>query len=278
MPAAPTLPSVPLWGVWFSSALSTLLPRHEHKYPELNLIISGSLAYRVQDHDEVLEAHSGQLVVLPADAHHELVRASEDLALWVLELNGVAQLPWLAEAHVFTPDVKWKKSTIAETRRLWLRPALTEALAIQGQLGNSLLSFRGSDCAPHPEPLHPAVVRAKEVCELRVHEELDIARLAQQSGLSTSRLAHLFAEQVGVTPLQYRNFARVQHFIRTYDDTKRDLLRASLRAGFGSYAQFHRVFRQVCGEPPAMHFRWLTGSGAVSAQRTLGETAEPLSA
>jgi AraC-like DNA-binding protein len=123
-------------------------------------------------------------------------------------------------------------------------------------------------------PVHPAVAQAKSVCEQLADRQLDIARLAEQSGLSASRLAHLFAEQLGITPLQYRNFARVQHFIRSYDGDERNLLRAALRAGFGSYAQFHRAFRQVCGEAPAVHFKWLANSARIDAKRTLGSTAE----
>lgn len=272
MQPVPQTPSAPLWGVWFSSALSTSLTRHQHGCPELNLVMSGSLVYRVDGREELLEAHAGQLIVLPAGVPHELIQTSEDVALWVIELNGVATIPGFAEAGALTPDSQWKKSTIAEARRLWLRPPAHEALEIQTELWKSFLSFESPSRAPRQESLHPAVVRAKDVCELCVDEDLDIARLARHAGLSASRLAHLFAEQVGVTPLQYRNFARVQHFIRTYAGDEGDLLRAALRAGFGSYAQFHRVFRQVCGKSPAMHLRWLTHSRAPNSRRTLGET------
>ena len=133
---------------------------------------------------------------------------------------------------------------------------------MQQQLWGAFSAFREAPFTPHPDGLHPAVVRAKDVCEACVAHELDVARLARESGLSASRLAHLFAEQVGVTPLQYRNFARIQHFIRTYNGDERNLLRAALGAGFGSYAQFHRVFKTLTGRSPADYRKDLLSSGA----------------
>ena len=187
-----------------------------------------------------------------------------------MELNGVVGLPWLEQPQVVTPEAWWRKSLVMATRRLWLRPGAAEAGGLQQQLLELLLSFRtGSDHRPLP-PLHPAVQRAKRVCETAVAEELDVSALARQSGISASRLAHIFTQQLGLTPVQYRNFARVQHFIRTYNGDEGNLLRAALRAGFGSYAQFHRVFRQICGEPPATHVQWLWRSGEVDARLTLG--------
>ncbi len=270
MPADNAACSEAQWGVWFSSALSTLLPPHSHDCAELNLVMSGSLAYRVQGRASDLEGVQGQLIVLPAGIDHELIRSSEDLTLWVFELNGAPPLEWLNEARAFSAAPDWRKGFVAETRRLWLRPPAGEAARIQAGLWQSLLSFQEDENARQPKALHSAVARAKRVCERSVARELDIAGLARQSGLSASRLAHLFADQVGISPLQYRNFARVQHLIRNYNGDERNLLRAALRAGFGSYAQFHRVFRQVCGKPPAAHLNWLLRNEEMDAQRTLG--------
>lgn len=239
--------------------------------------MSGSLKYRVQGLAAELEARAGQLIVLPAGVTHELVRTSEDVALWVMELNGNPPLDWLSRPQVLAPGAGWRKSLITDTRRLWLRPPLQETFELQQRLFTTLSSFKNVPHAPRPPDLHPAVKRAKNLCERQVHEELDATTIARVSGLSASRLAHLFSEQLGISPLQYRNFAQVQRFIQAYNDDERNLLRAALAAGFGSYAQFHRVFRQVCGEHPSAHFRWLSESGEVDARRTLIGTVSQLS-
>lgn len=261
------------WGVWFSAASSTLLPAHRHDHAELNLVMSGSVAYRLLGRESWLEARAGQLVVIPAGMGHELVRCSPDLTLWVIELRGAEPLSWAAHPHVLSPTAAWRRSALLAIRKLWLRPADDEAVALRTRLWRAFLSLEVT--APKQSlPLHPAVLQAKLVCERLADGKLDVSRLASESGLSASRLAHLFAEQLGITPLQYRNFARVQYFIRSYDGDERNLLRAALRAGFGSYAQFHRIFRQVCGVPPAVHFKWLASSARVDAKLTLGSMAK----
>jgi AraC-like DNA-binding protein len=241
----------------------------------LNLIMSGRIAYRLPDLDLELEAEAGQLMVLPAGHRHELARTSEEVTLWVIELNNFEPLPWLEKPAVLTPSVAFRKEMVAGARRLWLRPPLPECEEVQGKLAELLATFEDSPDAPRPAPLHPAVLRAKHICENHLSDELDAATLARESGLSSSRLAHLFTAQVGVSPLQYRNFSQVQHFIRNYSGDERSLLRSALAAGFGSYAQFHRVFWQVCGERPTSHFKWLKGSGQVDVHRTLLTASAP---
>lgn len=266
-----------VWGVWFSSTLSTLLPAHQHTCPELNVLMSGSLGYRVKGVDGPLVAQAGQMLVLPQGVDHELVHASEDVALWVMELNGAHSYPWLERAQVFSLEHESRKIIVSGARSLWLRPPRAEVDALQSKLWEALGALRCSDDALQLERVHPAVERAKHVCENQVDKALDIEQLARACGLSTSRLAHLFSDQVGITPLQYRNFVRVQQFVRTYKEDERNLLRAALQFGFGSYAQFHRVFRQVCGTSPAEHFRWLAESKHVDAQTTLRATALQMS-
>ena len=262
------------WGVWFSTSSSTLLPRHEHEYAELNLILSGRLAYRLDESSPLLEGQAGQLVVIPRGASHELIRSSEDLALWVIELKGSDQLPRLSQAAVLTPTERWRKAALTVLRKLWLRPTQDEGALLQTRFWSALSSLESTPVL-RSLAMHPAVLQAKSVCEKPTLQKLDISTLARKSGLSAGRLAHLFADQLGITPLQYRNFAHVQRFIRTYDGDERNLLGAALRSGFGSYAQFHRTFRQVCGETPATHFKWLSRSGQVDARRTLAYVAEP---
>lgn len=265
------------WGIWFSAASSTLLPRHQHEYAELNLIMSGTLAYRLDDASPLLEGHAGQLIALPPAVAHELTRSSEDLALWVIELKGTRPPGWLTAPAVSTPTERWRKAVLGVLRKLWMRPPDGDAIALQERLWAAFSSAETIAVA-RPLPIHPAVLQAKHVCERHSGRKLDISSLAEQSGLSSSRLAHLFAEQLGITPLQYRNFAHVQRFIRSYDGDERKLLSAALAAGFGSYAQFHRAFRQVCGETPAAHFKWLAKNAEVDARRTLAYVAQSPSA
>ncbi|HKJ91178.1 MAG TPA: helix-turn-helix domain-containing protein, partial [Oceanipulchritudo sp.] len=76
------------------------------------------------------------------------------------------------------------------------------------------------------------------------------------AGLSYSRLGCLFREQMGETLGAYRKRLRVQRFqylAGNYPD--RTLLDCALEAGFGSYAQAHRVIRECTGKAPREFIR-----------------------
>jgi AraC-like DNA-binding protein len=86
-------------------------------------------------------------------------------------------------------------------------------------------------------PLVAAVVQA-----LARAPTLSGATLAQQHGISVSRLARAFKAEMGISIVEHRNRLRLQRFFQLVE-TGRGLLPSALAAGFGSYAQFHRVFR-----------------------------------
>jgi len=87
-------------------------------------------------------------------------------------------------------------------------------------------------------------------------ESETLEALARKSGLSASRLSRLFTEQVGLSVTEFRNRQRVERFIELYGDgRRRSISEAALEAGFGSYPQFYRVFRDATGRTPAEHAR-----------------------
>jgi transcriptional regulator GlxA family with amidase domain len=80
--------------------------------------------------------------------------------------------------------------------------------------------------------------------------------LARRAGLSSHRLSRLFKQQTGVALVDFRNRQRVEKFLELYGTgQRRTMLDAALEAGFGSYAQFHRVFKRVRGGSPIEHRR-----------------------
>lgn len=82
--------------------------------------------------------------------------------------------------------------------------------------------------------------------------------LAAELGLSVSRLARVFKEQMGMSLVEYRNRLRLERFDLLLDQGGDNLLGAALAAGFGSYSQFHRVFRAMRGVTPKRYIRTLS--------------------
>ena len=67
-------------------------------------------------------------------------------------------------------------------------------------------------------------------------------QIAARLDLSLSRLARVFKAEMGMSLVEYRNRLRLDRFAVLLDRGRTNLLEAALAAGFGSYAQFHRVF------------------------------------
>ena len=142
-----------------------------------------------------------------------------------------------------------------------LRPQLRAELplanvAIAYALARSHSAYESAYTAAEPKRLHPAVARA--IQELRNDASLQgIGDLARSCGVSPSHLSKLFARDLGVSVTEFRNRLRLQHFLDHYHagGEKYTLLAAALDAGFGSYPQFHRVFKRIMGYSPAGHQR-----------------------
>jgi AraC-like DNA-binding protein len=80
----------------------------------------------------------------------------------------------------------------------------------------------------------------------------DLTHLARRVGLSPSHLSRLFTTQMGLSISRFRNQQRLDRFMRLYGHGRgTTALAAAYEAGFGSYAQFHRVFRQETGRNPS---------------------------
>src|SRR5690606_27125743 len=73
---------------------------------------------------------------------------------------------------------------------------------------------------------------------------------AHKLGTTTGRLGKLFKAEMGFSVTAYRNRLRLETFLGLVERGGGNLLEAALDAGFGSYAQFHRVFRSLLGTTP----------------------------
>lgn len=74
--------------------------------------------------------------------------------------------------------------------------------------------------------------------------------LADRLDVSTTHLATVFRDHTGLSLTRYRNRLRIERFLTHVDSTGGNLFQAALHAGFGSYAQFHRVFRELLSATP----------------------------
>lgn len=259
----------PQWdgNLWHYSNQGRRHALHYHAELEFNLITQGTGLYLLANRKYALRR--GDLVWLFPAQEHVLIEQTSDFEMWI----GVCK-----------PSVVRRIATDATTRALrqsnppgdycrrlsqpaaaGLQALFAEVAAAHGRSGlfNAGLCYvllrawqDFHDAAEVPvEDVHPAVEKAARL--LRDDSSgLSLDELARRSGLSPARLSRLFRQQTGVALVDFRNRQRVEKFLQLYGTgQRRKMLDAALEAGFGSYPQFHRVFKRLIGCSPVRYRR-----------------------
>jgi AraC-like DNA-binding protein len=238
---------------------------HHHVELEVNLVVRGTATYLLGERRYRLGP--GTLTWLFPAQDHILVGQSADHELW-----------WA----VFTPGLVTRTATTPATRpllnddpagqfsrRLGTSPArrlraLFEEIQAAGTRDHAVANaglayllalawraFLDSDDIVTGTGVHPAVRAAARLMQADPHAG-DLTHLARAVGLSPGHLSRLFKAQTGIPLNRYRNQQRLHRYQLAYGNGEHaTALSAALAAGFGSYAQFYRVFRSETGRPPS---------------------------
>jgi AraC-like DNA-binding protein len=245
--------------------------RHLHAELEVHLVAAGRGTFLVGE--QRLEAELATMLFIPPGHEHTLLEASRDFRRWMLLFRPrlvrrilpapAARLLLSAESaapleqvcrSVAKQDARALFQLYAETRGSVREPASLFNAAVGYALARSFAVFSNTALTPAASTLHPGVAEAVR----RLRSDVPPpgrSELARRCGLSESHLSKLSA-QVGVSLSNFRNRCRLERFFELYGDgTRCKLMSAALDAGFGSYPQFHRVFRAELGYPPGEHVR-----------------------
>lgn len=238
------------------------VPPHRHRELELNLVLAGRAAYLVGERRVELLPFTA-LWLFP-NQEHVLLDRSEDVRMWV---------------GVFTPRLLRQVCTTERTRPLlrktadaplvrWVGPRAAQELdALFAQvlrhadravwnaaLGHLAVAAWASYLEADETRSQPTVGALVRRAIALITEDLELSRdeLAARLRVNPSHLSKIFAREAGVTLTAFRNRRRLERFLQIYGDgSEWSMMSAALEAGFGSYAQFHRVFRALVGVSPA---------------------------
>lgn len=97
----------------------------------------------------------------------------------------------------------------------------------------------------------PKLARALSVFHARPSENWTLELLAREAGMSRTGFAVRFAEKVGMPPLRYLTYWRMQLACKVLSETSRPLADIAEEVGYSSESGFSRVFRKEKGMPPA---------------------------
>ena len=256
-----------------------ILRTHHHDELELNLVTQGSLSYIISG--RVYTFHQGSLLWLFPKQVHQLVDRTPDASYYVAVFKPSLirdachgdQYRTLKRKSV--KDGAVLRKTLSPESFLRLRHVMDSLMEnsldpdlLNREAGfglNSAFQFDHGDpdmlnaglrylliqcwriyCSEQsmetPPPIHPCVRKALEILSIP-SEEHDLGLLSKKCGASMSYLSRLFHRQMGVSLSRYRNSVRLHHFVsECQKKTSKTLSQIAYESGFGSYAQFHKLF------------------------------------
>jgi AraC-like DNA-binding protein len=244
--------------VWHYHHRGQLFPMHTHRELELNLVLRGRGTCLMDDRRYDLQRNS--MVWLFRGQPHVLLNQSADLEMWIVVWRpSLVRRYGPGELRPARPRGEFNRivgeapasrlSTLIGEVESSLHDPLRCNLGLAYLLRCAWAVHEGTTALTLGVEVHPAVERAARA--LSANPELALRDAARLASISESRLRHLFRRQAGVSLVAYRNRRRIDRFISLYGDGRQEtMLSAALRAGFGSYVQFHRVFRGVFGQSP----------------------------
>jgi AraC-like DNA-binding protein len=237
---------------------------HWHRELEAALVIRGTATYLVGERKFILSRNA--LIWMLPRQDHVLLAETADSEMWMLVfsnrlLRGSGLRPLLRQMRTDRVCRVLPEARAARLRRLCaeIAEAREQAPLLNAGLSYWLLTAwaahaRDARILPGSD-VHPAVEKAAHLLH-QATDVFDSGELARRAGLSLSRLRRLFKEQTGVSLVDYRNKQRLERFFLLYGDGRRKkMMQAALEAGFGSYPQFHRVFKASVGCGPAIYRR-----------------------
>lgn len=254
--------------LWRYVERGIVFPMHRHAELEFNFVVRGRARYLLGDRRYDIGRHA--LIWLFPGQEHILVDRSRDLEMWIAVfrpalVKRAARAPNARTLRAANPPGHFCRSLGDAAARslggLCASVAAADADAARCNLGlgyvllEAWAAFGAAREGAGGLDVHPAVERAAWI--LRDRSDLpDLEGLAAEAGLSASRLSRLFNQQMGVPLVAFRNRCRLDRFLALYGEGRRTtMLAAALAAGFGSYPQFHRVFKRMMGVAPAEYRR-----------------------
>jgi AraC-like DNA-binding protein len=239
---------------------------HRHVELEANFVTRGHATYLIGNR-RVRLARRDLLWLFPAQ-NHVLIEQSGDFSMWIAVWNpeflqrtcrAPASQMLLRDDPQGILHRRLSESESENLGSLCKRISAQENDLYRAGLAYLLLRFwqafeQGQQNAIGGA-VHPAVESAARLLRDQ-NPPPSVPILAREVGLSPSRLSRLFVAQTGLSLTEFRATQCLQRALRLCDETHLSLSEIAARAGFGSYAQFHRTFRAHTGQSPAQHRRF----------------------
>ncbi len=102
-----------------------------------------------------------------------------------------------------------------------------------------------------PHICSTCVSTALEYIEKNYTKNFNIDTVAKACFVSTSHLFHLFKDELGITPVEYKNEVRIRNALDMLANSKKTIEDISAELGFNSPGYFRKTFTAVTGMTPS---------------------------
>lgn len=170
---------------------------------------------------------------------------------WHLLLDWPEISPGIAQLQI-DPEVDERVRAAWRTLTYWSRSAQDRS-DLFGMNALELVLLWCDTQNSRAVPLDARILRALEHLDQHLSEPLTVPALARVASLSTSRFAHLFTAQLGVSPAAYLERQRIAQARLLLEHTQRPVAEVAGLVGFDDPLYFSTRFRHVAGVAPSRY-------------------------
>ncbi len=106
----------------------------------------------------------------------------------------------------------------------------------------------------------PQITRARQFIELNCQEELSLAGVARQAGMSEFYFCKMFKKVTGVNFARYVSLVRVEKAKNLLLNINYRVSEIAFEVGFQSLTHFNRIFKSIAGQSPTEYRRQLSAN------------------
>lgn len=229
---------------------------HSHDHHQIVMPLEGVLAMTVDD--RAGDVSDCRAAVVPAGQTHGF-RGSVRNAFLIVDIPAQSQVSGDAQSTLWSavgdlPFVTFEDSlrgfcdVVARDDQI-LHGASTRSEVAGGILVEALERSIGLSRGNRSRQL----ARAVAFVDAHYGDPISVAAIAQEAGLSESRLHALFEARLGLSPMRYVTRRRLEMAALLLEETPLSIAEIAHRVGYGDQSAFTRVFRREKGETPGAY-------------------------
>ena len=228
---------------------------HRDKLSRISIILDGELNESTRDRSVV--ASRNYVVIKPNQVVHENKFGTQPLRLLSISFNDnelftrlFKKWQWIHHPGIHVMGIRlW-----TEIQRAGNEKAL---MGVLGQFISTLNGIRQLDNSR--QTLWPEVL--KQALESNLDESQSITQLSDQLAMHRVSLARGFRKIYGLSPIQFRNYARVMTALNDLATSGKSLAAIAYNAGFADQSHLTRTLRSLAGCTPAGFRKLLEAAG-----------------